>query len=128
MNKKFPSFPPIPIIHDVPDPLEHPEAYIYEIRPAAICSEKGFKVPETVNHPDHYNAGNIEVIDAIEDWCLGFNLGNAVKYIARCEHKGKRLEDLKKAAWYINREIERLEKLQKKQTPHCMVIPNHAEE
>jgi hypothetical protein len=63
-----------------------------------------------VNHPSHYNVGKIEVIDAIEDWQLGFSLGNAVKYIARAEHKGKAVEDLQKAAWYLNREIERRQK------------------
>lgn len=64
----------------------------------------------TVDHPKHYNAGRIEVIDAIEDWGLGFHLGNVVKYIARANHKGKPLEDLKKAQWYLNRAIEKLEK------------------
>ena len=60
-----------------------------------------------VDHPQHYNVGKIEVIDAIEDWGLGFNLGNAVKYIARAEHKGKPAEDLQKALWYVQREIDR---------------------
>ena len=60
-----------------------------------------------VNHPNHYNIGKIEVIDAIEDWNLNFSLGNAVKYIARADHKGKPIEDLEKARWYIEREIER---------------------
>lgn len=64
----------------------------------------------TVDHPKHYNAGRIEVIDAIEAWKLGFHLGNVVKYVARAEHKGKPLEDLKKAVWYLNRAIEKLEK------------------
>jgi hypothetical protein len=64
-----------------------------------------------VNHPSHYNSGKIEVIDAIEDWHLGFHLGNAVKYIARAEHKGKTIEDLQKARWYLDREISRLLKL-----------------
>ena len=64
-----------------------------------------------VEHPDHYNWGCIEVIDAIESWELNFSRGNAVKYIARAGHKNDELEDLKKAVWYINREIERLEKL-----------------
>lgn len=74
-------------------------------------SEKipGEENSEKVNHPSHYNTGKIEVIDAIEDWKLGFNAGNAVKYIARAPHKGKNVEDLKKAAWYIAREIARLE-------------------
>lgn len=65
---------------------------------------------EMVNHPSHYNMGKIEVIDFIEDHNLNFNLGNAVKYIARCEHKGKKTEDLMKALWYINREIDRIGK------------------
>ena len=65
---------------------------------------------DNVNHPSHYNFGKYEVIDAIEDWGLGFNLGNAVKYIARADHKGNALEDLKKAAWYLQREIEREQK------------------
>ena len=64
---------------------------------------------EAVNHPSHYNVGKIEVIEVIEDWDLKFHEGNAVKYIARAEHKGKRLEDLKKAAWYLQRRIKELE-------------------
>lgn len=63
-----------------------------------------------VNHPKHYNVGKIEVIDvidAIEDWKLGFHLGNAVKYIARAEYKGNTVQDLEKAVWYLNREIQR---------------------
>lgn len=62
-----------------------------------------------VNHPKHYNMGTFEVIDVIEDWGLGFNLGNAIKYIARAPHKGCQAEDLKKAAWYLQRAISRLE-------------------
>lgn len=63
---------------------------------------------EKVNHPHHYNKG-IEAIDIIESWELNFSLGNAIKYILRSPHKGNQLEDLKKSAWYINREIQRLE-------------------
>lgn len=65
------------------------------------------KKTEMVNHPNHYNCGKIEVIDAIEDWNLGFCLGNAVKYIARANHKGKKKEDLQKAKWYIERELNK---------------------
>ena len=65
---------------------------------------------ERVNHPKHYTAGKYEVIDVIEDWNLGFNLGNVIKYIARAEHKDNKLEDLKKAKWYLEREIQNLEK------------------
>lgn len=60
---------------------------------------------DAVNHPAHYNVGKIEVIDAIEEWKLGFNDGNAVKYIARHRQKGRPVEDLKKALWYIAREL-----------------------
>ncbi len=63
-----------------------------------------------VNHPKHYNIGLVEVIDAIEAWKLNFHLGNVVKYIARAEYKQNPIEDLKKASWYLNREIKRREK------------------
>ncbi len=75
--------------------------------------DNGFRIrgtpvePEKIDHPPHYNAGGIEVIDAIESWSLGFHLGNAVKYIARADHKGSRVDDLKKARWYLDREIAR---------------------
>lgn len=68
-------------------------------------------VSDSINHPQHYNMGKFEVIDVIEDWQLNFNLGNSVKYIARAEHKGNRLEDLKKAKWYLEREIGKVEKI-----------------
>ena len=65
---------------------------------------------EMVDHPKHYNMGKYEAIDVIEDWNLGFNLGNTVKYISRAGHKDNILQDLKKAAWYLDREIKRIEK------------------
>lgn len=60
---------------------------------------------ENVDHPSHYNQGKIEVIDAIDDWGLGFYEGNIVKYVARYKCKNG-VEDLKKAVWYLNRLIE----------------------
>ena len=65
---------------------------------------------DVVAHPPHYNAGKIEVIEAIEDWGLGFNRGNTVKYTARAGKKDptKEVEDLEKAVWYLRREIELL--------------------
>lgn len=69
------------------------------------------KPVETVNHPAHYNQyQGLEIIDLVEQ--MNFNRGNAVKYIARAGFKSpeKELEDLKKANWYITREIERMEK------------------
>ena len=66
---------------------------------------------ETVNHPSYYKTGGIEAIDVIEAWDLDFCLGNTVKYISRAGRKSdKVLEDLQKAAWYLNREIERRKK------------------
>lgn len=69
------------------------------------------KLVDAVNHPAHYTDGKIEVIDYIEDKKLNFNLGNAVKYISRAgkKNKSKEVEDLQKAVFYINREINRLE-------------------
>ncbi|UCF38984.1 MAG: DUF3310 domain-containing protein [Acidobacteriota bacterium] len=64
---------------------------------------------DIVNHPPHYTFGTIEVLAAIEDWGLGFHLGNVVKYVARSRHKGKELEDLKKARFYLDRMIQALE-------------------
>ncbi len=65
---------------------------------------------EKVNHPSHYNKGKFEVIDVVEDWNMNFSRGNAIKYIARAGAKDDEIQDLKKALWYINREIERLTK------------------
>ena len=61
---------------------------------------------EAVNHPDHYNQGTIEVIDFIEAWDLTFSEGSVVKYITRWRYKGKPVEDLKKARFYIDRLIK----------------------
>jgi hypothetical protein len=61
---------------------------------------------DEVNRPAHYVDGGIETIDFIEAKKLGFNLGNAVKYISRAGKKGNRLQDLQKAQWYLSREID----------------------
>jgi hypothetical protein len=63
------------------------------------------KQPDPVNNPAHYTTGGIETIDFIEAKKLGYNLGNVVKYITRADHKGNKLEDLRKAQWYLSREI-----------------------
>jgi len=95
---------------------------VYEVDCSKIKIEKvSFSTPnkkEMVNHPDHYHPGTYEAINVIEAWDLNFNLGSAIKYISRCglkpdaelSKKEKTLEDLRKAAWYVNREIERLSK------------------
>jgi len=63
--------------------------------------------PDNVNHPKHYTAhpSGVECIQVTEH--MGFNLGNAMKYVWRADLKGNAVEDLKKAAWYIQREIIR---------------------
>lgn len=67
---------------------------------------------DAVDHPQHYTShpSGVEVITITEH--MGFCLGNAIKYILRADLKGKPVEDLRKAAWYINREIERREQRQ----------------
>jgi hypothetical protein len=65
---------------------------------------------DNVNHPAHYKVGGIETIDFIEAKKLGYNLGNVVKYVTRAGHKGNLKEDLEKARWYLNRELENLSK------------------
>ena len=65
---------------------------------------------DMVNHPPHYKAGGIETIDFIEAKKLGYNLGNVVKYVSRADLKVDKLEDLKKARWYLDREITNISK------------------
>lgn len=65
---------------------------------------------EAVHHPPHYNVGKYEVIDVIEDWKMGFNLGNVIKYVARADHKGEPTVDLYKAYFYLGREIANRER------------------
>jgi hypothetical protein len=82
-----------------------------------------FKRNDDVHHPSHYNTGKIEVIEFIEDQRLGFNRGNAVKYIARAGKKdsNKEVQDLEKAVWYLQREIELLKSARESRDP---VRPN----
>lgn len=61
---------------------------------------------DVIERPKHYNQGNIEPIDAIEDWKLPYHLGNVVKYVSRFQHKGG-IQDLEKARWYLSRYIEK---------------------
>lgn len=73
---------------------------------------------DKINHPNHYTVGKIEVIDYIDDKDFNFNLGNVIKYVSRAGKKkssgksleAKAIEDLKKARWYLDREISKREK------------------
>jgi len=61
--------------------------------------------PDMVNHPKHYNVDGYEVIDIIDAFGLNFNMGNALKYLLRADRKGNKEQDLNKALWYLQREI-----------------------
>jgi hypothetical protein len=103
-----------------------PVQYVYKLRadikldkeltmskPSAMLLVKDSSTEETkdnVNSPTHYTTGGIETIDYIEAKSLNYNLGNVVKYVSRSDYKGKKLEDLKKARWYLCREISNLSK------------------
>lgn len=66
------------------------------------CSEQE---DDVVNDPRHYTQG-IETSQYVDSWRLNFNQGNAIKYVTRCDYKGKALEDLSKALWYVAKEME----------------------
>jgi predicted transcriptional regulator len=106
---------------DIADKLGTSVSYIYMVRKEMIkdvltTDETRLKNAvaqaraDMVNHPPHYTAGGIETIDFIEAKKLGYNLGNVVKYITRSDLKGDRLENLKKAQWYLNREVNNMTK------------------
>lgn len=78
---------------------------------APFKSFSGDEMSDPVNHPKHYTShpSGVECITVTEH--MSFNLGNAVKYIWRAGDKGNKVEDLQKAAWYIQREIERHQKI-----------------
>lgn len=73
--------------------------------PVTMPEPKAEPKSDPVNHPAHYKVGGIETIDFIEAKRLNYNMGNAVKYITRADHKGNRKQDLEKAIWYLNREL-----------------------
>ena len=80
----------------------------FEVKsPAAV--DVAVAVDDSVSHPKHYTwLKGVEAIDLCEQ--MNYNLGAAVKYIVRCDHKGNWKQDLEKALWYLNREIARREK------------------
>ena len=78
-----------------------PEENLFPALPSLLGSDP-------VNHPSHYTWGPVEVIEITEG--LNFCLGNVIKYVLRADHKGNPIEDLKKAAWYLERELQRRQK------------------
>jgi len=79
------------------------------LAPNAVMS-MALHAEDKVNHPSHYKVGGIETIDFIEAKQLDYHLGNVVKYISRADYKDEKLENLKKAQWYLNRVVSNLEK------------------
>ena len=85
----------------------------------ALDDTRKTRMHDPVNSPSHYTRGKMEVIDFIEDQGLNYHLSSVLKYVCRAGHKGAypgqtqrdmEIEDLKKAAWYLNRYIQCLEK------------------
>ena len=94
-------------LYDLENKIENGELVESNSNPENVSQGKN----DPVNHPSHYTDGKIEVIDFILDKKLNFTRGNAVKYISRAGKKNPEteIEDLQKAAWYINKEIQRLQ-------------------
>ena len=77
---------------------------------------------DQVNNPPHYNFNHkgekaIETYEYIESWCMNYTQGNIIKYVSRYPYKGKALEDLQKARWYINKLISQIEQEEKCEKP-----------
>ena len=94
-----------PVVEGVPAVLPVPPVLVQQVElPVVLVDETPRE--DIVNHPAHYKIGGIETIDFIEAKQLNYHLGNVVKYITRADHKDSRLVNLKKAEWYLKREIE----------------------
>ena len=89
--------------------VEGSEPFCAEHAPYDMGTDEAANDP--VNSPSHYTFGKFEVIDVIEDWKLDFHDAQVIKYVARAGKKDptKTLEDLKKAQFYLNRKIKRME-------------------
>ena len=87
---------------------KYQEFKVYEFTEPSV--PPNLDVPDPVNSPPHYTNGGIETIDFIEAKDLNYRLGNVIKYVSRAEKKGEPLQDLKKALWYLQRDIELREK------------------
>tara|TARA_B100000795_G_scaffold116944_1_gene86930 strand:+ start:208 stop:621 length:414 start_codon:yes stop_codon:yes gene_type:complete len=87
----------------------HTYKYEEDIRTALKdLATKKPTIEDVVNKPKHYNTGNIECIEAIEESMSsvafkGYLKGNCMKYLWRYDYKGKQVEDLNKATWYLNK-------------------------
>jgi hypothetical protein len=89
------------------------ESKLEEIESAVASQEAAKRAapePDMVNHPSHYTAGKYEAVEVLDDWFpKDPHIWNAVKYLSRYAHKGKPVQDLEKAIWYIRRRIRVLQ-------------------
>lgn len=85
------------------------------LQPMQSASVTSFATPDMVNHPPHYKRGGVECVDVLEAMVTGWSpqtaarIGQAFEYIFRHAHKRAPVSDLKKAVWWIQREIDALE-------------------
>lgn len=88
--------------------VDHAPALAPTEHPSRSRAASSLRAADPVDHPAHYtdHPSGVECITVTEH--MNFNVGNAVKYLWRAGRKGDALTDLRKAAWYVNREIERL--------------------
>lgn len=101
------------LVHAARKKLFPDKVRAYKKKPKKVKKNKPIKfyrpATDNVNSPAHYTAGGIETYAFIRAKGLSYELGNVVKYITRADHKGNRLEDLKKAQWYLNAAIKAAE-------------------
>ena len=83
------------------------------IKDELVKDQERYIQDDRVNHPEHYTKGGIEVHDFISAWRMDFDSGNVIKYVTRAPYKNNKLEDLKKARWYLNKLIEEAEEEKK---------------
>lgn len=100
-------------VYEVVKETEH-SYYLEGVKPNGwnkhrFVEDKPENYKDNINRPAHYTMGKIEVYDFIKAWDLSFAEGNVVKYTVRAPHKGKKLEDLKKARWYLDQLIKEAE-------------------
>jgi hypothetical protein len=95
---------------EIPDSVLN-QFQIYDLHHASDFKKTLTTTKEAVNHPAHYGGEDnaYEAIKVIEAWGLDFLLGNTVKYIARAGKKDSEVQDLKKAKFYLERRIAKLE-------------------
>lgn len=85
----------------------------------------GLETNRAVHHPTHYNAGTPEVLEIIKGWGLCFIVGNVVKYLLRAPHKGRELEDLQKAQFYLQQRIDAVRAQMAATNPPAVKVDDH---